>query len=83
MPLQITRQICVKDNSDYWWTVEDFHLDAGGEGVTLSYWEATTIPGQEIRKKYICFEPEVAATIAEFIHQLADPQMIPFCEKQP
>lgn len=77
MPLQINKQICIKDCPDYWWSVEDFHLEAGGEGITLTFWELSG-SSHEVRKKYICLDLEAALAVADAIQELADPQSIPF-----
>lgn len=82
MSLRITKQICIKDCPDYWVTVEDFHLEAGGEGITITWWESQGVD-REIRKKYICLDLEQALVLADAVHQLADPQSVPFTEEYP
>jgi len=82
MSLQTTKQICIKNCSDYWWTVEDFHLEAGGEGITLTLWESQKVD-TEVRKTYICLDLEAAMALADAIRELADPQAIPFFEEHP
>lgn len=82
MSLQTTRQVCIRHCPDFWWTVEDFHLDAGGEGITLSYWELQGV-NREVRKAYLCLDLEAAAVMGDIIHQLVDHQQTPFHEEYP
>lgn len=82
MSLQVTNQICIKDCPDYWLTVEDFHLEAGGEGITITHWEAQNADC-EVRKRYICLELETALVLSDAIRRLADPHAIPFVEEHP
>ncbi len=38
MTIEITNQVRIQQYEDFWYTVEDTHLDAGCEGCTISYW---------------------------------------------
>ncbi len=67
--IEITNQVRIQPHSDYWFTVEDTHLDAGGEGFTISYWENER--GQEKRVSYICLPKEEAFAVADAIQKLA------------
>jgi hypothetical protein len=71
MKLDITQQIRIRSSSTYWHTVEDFHLDAGVDGFTLSAWSSSTGSiTQEKRDKYICMNKEEALAVADAIYKL-------------
>jgi len=38
MPVEITNQVRIQQYEDFWYTVEDTHLDVGCDGCTISYW---------------------------------------------
>lgn len=69
MTIEITNQVCIQQHEDYWYTVEDTHLDAGGEGFTISYWEFDKEKG-DIRIQHICMNKEEALAIADAINKL-------------
>ena len=65
---EITNQVRIQPHSEYWYTVEDFHLEAGCDSLTISYWESRD--GEEKRKDYICIEEDAALSIADGIYKL-------------
>jgi hypothetical protein len=71
MKLDITQQIRIRSSSTYWHTVEDFHLEAGVDGFTLSAWSSSTGSiTQDKRDKYICMNKEEALAVADAIYKL-------------
>jgi hypothetical protein len=69
MTLEITNQVRIQEHSDYWYTAEDIHLDVGGEGFTVSYWEFDKEKGDK-RIQHICMNKEEALAIADAIYKL-------------
>lgn len=69
MSIEITNQVRIQDYEDYWYTVEDTHLDVGGEGFTISYWEFDKEKGDK-RIQHICMNKEEALAIADAINKL-------------
>ncbi len=69
MTIEITNQVRIQDYEDYWYTVEDTHLDVGGEGFTISYWEFDKEKGDK-RIQHICMNKEEALAIASAIYKL-------------
>ena len=65
---EITTQIRIQTESDYWFTVEDVYLDLGEDGLTISYWELRD--GKEKRANYICIDGSLALTLVDSIYQL-------------
>ena len=65
---EITNQVRIQPDSEYWFTVEDFNLEVGCEGLTISYWEIRD--GEEKRKEYICVETDAALSVADAIYKL-------------
>lgn len=63
--LDINNLVRIQPESDYWYTVEDIYLDAGTEGITISYYE-----DKKGRVDYMCFSEEVAIAIADSIYKL-------------
>ena len=61
-------QVRIKTHPDYWFTVEDFYLDIGCDGLTISYWDFKD--GKESRGKYISVDKSVALPIADAIYEL-------------
>lgn len=55
-------------NLGYWFTVEDFHIGAGCDGLTISSWEANE--GKEKRHEHVCVDEESALAIADAIYKL-------------
>ena len=69
MTIEITNQVRIQENSDYWYTVEDIHLDVGCEGCTISYWEYVKDTGDK-RIQYICMNKAEAIAVADTIYKL-------------
>ena len=65
---EITTQIRIQSERDYWFTVEDVYLDLGSDGLTISYWELRD--GEEKRANYICIDESLALTLADSIYKL-------------
>ena len=68
MPVEITNQIRIQEYEDFWYTVEDTHLDVGCDGCTISYWfqDGTNVK----RDSYVCMNEEQALAIADAIYKL-------------
>lgn len=66
--LDIRYQIRIQPQKDYWFTVEDIHLDVGCDGLTISYWEIRD--GAEKRINKICIDKDAAIAVANAIHML-------------
>jgi hypothetical protein len=47
MTLEITNQVRLQCYPDYWYTVEDIHIDLGVSGCTISYWDFTKEQGEK------------------------------------
>jgi hypothetical protein len=69
MTVEITNQVRIQDYEDYWYTVEDTHLDVGCEGCTISYWEFGKDTGDK-RVVHICMGQEEALAVASAIFKL-------------
>jgi len=69
MSIEITNQVRIQQHEDYWYTVEDTHLDVGGEGFTISYWEFDKAKGDK-RIQHICMNKEEALAISDAINKL-------------
>ena len=65
---EITTQIRIQTETNYWFTVEDVYLDLGEDGLTISYWELRD--GKEKRANYICIDESLALTLADTIYTL-------------
>ena len=63
MTLEITNQVRLQSYPDYWYTVEDTHIDVGCEGCTISIWS----DGE--RDHHICMNEEEALAIADAIYK--------------
>jgi hypothetical protein len=63
MTIEITQKVRIQQHEDYWYTVEDTHLDVGCEGCTISIWG-------DKRDHYICMDKEEALAIADVIYKL-------------
>ncbi len=71
MTVEITTQIRIQQYEDFWYTVEDTHLDAGCEGCTISYWEGKNVVlADDKRVQHICMNEEQALAIADTIYKL-------------
>ena len=69
MTIEITNQVRIQEHEDYWYTVEDTHLDVGCDGCTISYWEFMKDSGNK-RRDYICMGKEEALAVASAILKL-------------
>ena len=68
---EITNQVRIQSYSEYWYTAEDTHLDVGGEGCTISYWELPSgVNMSEKRVQHICMNREEALAVASAIYKL-------------
>ena len=65
---EITTQIRIQSERDYWFTVEDVYLELGSDGLTISYWSLSD--GNEKRVNYICIDGSLALTLADSIYKL-------------
>jgi hypothetical protein len=71
MTIEITNQVRIQAYSDYWYTVEDIHLDVGCEGCTISYWEGKNMGlADDKRVQHICMGKEEALAVADAIYKL-------------
>ena len=68
MTIEITNQIRIQSYPEYWYTVEDTHLDVGCDCCTISFWEDKE--GQEKRVNHICIGKEEALAVADAIYKL-------------
>ena len=66
---EITNQVRIQSHTQYWYTVEDTHLDVGCEGCTISYWEFMNDTGDK-RVNRICMDKEEALAVADAIYKL-------------
>lgn len=73
MPLTINHSVCIRSIPDYWITVEDFHLDAGDEGITITVWEPGTKFGEEYRRNYICLTTDEAQALLGALDSFLNP----------
>lgn len=69
MTLEITNQVRIQSYEDHWYTVEDTHLDVGGSGCTISYWEFQKHVGDK-RVTHICMNEDEALAVASTIFKL-------------
>ena len=67
--LEITNQVRIQKNKNYWYTVEDTYPDVGGEGCTIFYWEFMKDTGDK-RVNHICMDNEEALAVADTIYKL-------------
>ena len=74
MSIEITTQIRLQEHREFWWTVEDTHLDVGGTGITISYWETVTKGEGENRVQHISLGEDEAIIIARTILKLTKAQ---------
>ena len=74
MSIEVTTQIRLQEHQEYWYTVEDTHLDVGGQGITISYWETVTKGDGEKRVQHISLGEDEAIAIARTILKLTDAQ---------
>ena len=69
MTIEITNQIRIQSYPEYWYTVEDTHIDVGCDGCTISYWDFEKDSGDK-RRDYICMGKEEALAVASAILKL-------------
>ena len=69
MTIELTTQIRIQAHQDFWYTVEDTHLDVGCDGCTISYWEFDNEKG-DTRIRHICMEKEESLALADAIYKL-------------
>lgn len=69
MAIEITNQVRIQSHPEFWYTVEDTHLDVGCDGCTISYWEFMKETGDK-RVNHICMDQEEAIAIADTIYKL-------------
>ena len=69
MTIEITNQIRIQSYPEYWYTVEDTHLDVGCDGCTISYWEFDKEKGDK-RIQHVCMGKEEALAVASAILKL-------------
>ena len=69
MTIEIANQVRIQQYPDFWYTVEDTHLDVGGEGCTISYWEDSKEKG-ETRIQHICMNKDEALAMATAIQKV-------------
>lgn len=69
MAIEITNQIRIQKHEEFWYTVEDTHLDVGCDGCTISYWYEDKNRGEK-RDTYICMGEEEAVALADAIYKL-------------
>jgi len=69
MTIEITNQVRIQQHQDFWYTVEDTHLDVGCDGCTISYWEFMK-DTEDKRVQHICMNEEEALAVADAIYKL-------------
>ncbi len=69
MTIEITNQVRIQQYEDFWYTVEDTHLDVGCDGCTISYWVYDVEKGDK-RVQHICMNEEQALAVADAIYKL-------------
>ena len=74
MSIEITTQIRLQGHQDFWHTVEDTHLDVGGPGITISYWETVAKGAGEKRIQQMSLSENQAIAIARAILKLTNAQ---------
>lgn len=71
MAIELTTQIRIQEDQDYWYTVEDTHLDVGCDGCTISYWELPPGVNTSVKRiQHICMGKEEALAVADAIYKL-------------
>jgi hypothetical protein len=71
MAIEITSLVRIQQHSEYWYTVEDTHLDVGCDGCTISYWELPSgVNASEKRVNHICMGKAEALSVADAIYKL-------------
>jgi hypothetical protein len=68
--MEISTQTRIQQHEDYWYTVEDTHIDVGCPGCTISYWELPSgMSTIDKRIQHICMEKEEALAVADAIYK--------------
>jgi hypothetical protein len=68
---EITNQVRIQSHTDFWYTVEDTHLDVGCDGCTISNWVLPSgVNTSEKRVNHICMNKEEALAVADAIYKL-------------
>ena len=65
---EITTQFRIQPDPKYWYTVEDFHMDVGCDGLTISVWDI--VDNKEQRSGHVCIEKDAALSVADAIYKL-------------
>ena len=65
--LEIYNSVRIHESSDYWYVVEDVHVDSGCSGITISYNEK-----DKLDMERMCFSNEAALAIADAIYTLLE-----------
>ena len=68
MTLEITNQVRIQNNHDFWYTVEDTNIAVSCDGCTISYWEFQKDVGDK-RVTHICMNEDEALAIADAIYK--------------
>ena len=64
----IMHQIRIQPEPEYWYTIEDFYFDEGGDGLTISCWDIGN--GEESRVSHVWIEQTAALAVADAIYKL-------------
>ena len=64
----ITHQIRIQPEPEYWYTVEDFCLSRERDGLTISCWDIGN--GEESRVSHVWIEETSALHVADAIYKL-------------
>ena len=71
---EISNLVRIQPDSNYWYTVEDYYLDLGCDGLTISSWGIETEKENQQKKEkrydHVCIEKESALAIADAIYKL-------------
>ena len=67
--IEITNQVRIQNSPDNWFTVEDWHLDVGCDGLTVSSW-STDKDNKEVRVSHVCIDADMALAVADAIYKL-------------
>ena len=71
MTIELTNQVRIQQHQNFWYTVEDTHLDVGCDGCTISYWELPSgVNTSDKRIQHICMGKEESLAIADAIYKL-------------
>ena len=70
MAIEITNQVRIQSHPEFWYTVEDTHLDVGCDGCTISYWQLVMNGTGDKRINHICMGKAEALSVADAIYKL-------------